>query len=110
MAVQSMAERGLGRKPGYFHAEQLLTGVTSDPIVIPPLNGQPVSATMVAGANTGHIEFTTSTDAKVAAGTAVWQTWPSGVVTGTVSDMLVAPVTAIRAVSDAGTINFELII
>ncbi len=110
MAVQAMVERDLGRKPGYHHSQQLLTGVTSDPVVIPPLNGQPVSATMVAGVNTGKIQFTTSTDAKVAAGTAVWQDWPSGVVTGTVSDMLVAPVTGVRGVSSAGTVDFELVI
>ena len=110
MTVQNMAERTLGRKPGYSHSEELLTGVTSDPVVIPPLNGQPVSVTMIAGANTGKIQFTTSTDAKVAAGTATWQDWPSGVVTGTVSDTLISPVTAVRGVSDAGTVDFEIII
>ncbi len=110
MTVQAMAERSLGRKPGYFHSEQLLTGATSDPVVIPPLNGQQVSVTMVAGANTGKIQFTTSTDAKVAAGTAIWQDWPAGVVTGTVSDRLISGVTAVRGVSSAGTVDFELIL
>ena len=110
MAVQNLVERALGRKPGYHHAEQLLTGVTSNPVIIPPLNGQPVTCTMIAGANTGKFQFTTSTDAKVAAGTATWQDWPYGVVTGTVSDMLIGPVTAVRGVSSAGTINFEIVI
>lgn len=110
MAVQNLSERTLGRKPGYEHREQLLTGITSVPVIIPPLNGQPVSVTMVAGSNTGNIQFTTSTDALVAAGTAAWQDWPNGVVTGTESDVLLGPVTAVRGVSVAGTINFEIII
>jgi len=110
MAVQNMSQRTLGRKPGYEHRETLLDGVTSDPIVIPPLNGQQVSATMVAGANTGKIQFTTSTDALVVADGAAWQDWPNGTVTGTESDVLLGPVTALRGVSVAGTINFEIII
>ena len=110
MTVQNMTERTVGRKPGYHHTEELLTGVTSDPVIIPPTNGAPVTVTMLAGANTGKIQFTTGSDAAVAAATATWHDWPLGVITGSDSDTLLGQVTAVRGVSSAGTVNFEVVL
>ncbi len=110
MATQNMVERTIGRKAGFHHEESLLTGVTSNPIIIPPLNGQPVTCTIIAGGNTGKMQFTTSSDTKVAAGTAVWSDWDRGVVTGTVTDFILSAVTAVRGVSSAGAIDFELVL
>ena len=78
MTVQNMIERGLGRKPGFHHEEDLLDGITSDPIVIPPLNGVPVTCTVVVTGVSGKFQYSTSSDDKVAAGTGVWQDWPLG--------------------------------
>ena len=110
MAVQNLVERAIGRKPGFHHEEDLLGGITGDPVVIPPLGGVPVTATVVVTGVSGKIEFTTSTDAKVAAGTAVWQDWDPGTVTVTTSDALITGVTAVRGVSVSGTITIELVI
>jgi len=110
MAVQAMVERALGRKPGYHHTEQLADGITGDPVVVPPLNGQPVTCTIRITGVSGKVQFTTSTDAAVAAGTAVWQDWPEGTVTTNTSDTLLGPVTAVRGVSVSGVIDFDVVV
>lgn len=100
-----------GRYNGYTHKETLATGVTSDPIVIPPLPaGAQVRCTVIAGAGTAKIQDTTSPDADVAADTAVWQDWSAGNKTGTYSDVLLRPGTAVRGVSVSGEIAFEIVI
>lgn len=110
MAVQNMIARTLGRKPGFHHTEKLLDGVTGDPVIVPPLNGQPVTCTVRITGVSGKIQFTTSTDALVAAGTAVWQDWPSGTVTVNTSDALIGPVTALRGISVSGVIDIDIMI
>jgi len=108
----SLAKRPVeGTGLGYFYAETLATGVTSDAVVIPPLKvGQKnVTVTMINGGNTGSIEFTTSSDALVTSGGATWQTWPLGVVTGTTSDALIGPVTALRGKSALGEVKYEIV-
>lgn len=109
MAVQNMIERTIGRKPGYHHTEQLLDTVTGNPVIIPPLNGMPVTCSVIITGVSGKIQFTISTDAKVAAGTAVWSDWAAGTVTANTWDTLIGPVTAIRGVSVSGTIDIEVV-
>jgi hypothetical protein len=101
----------IGAELGYHYEETIATGVTSDAIVIPPLKvgSKRVTCTIHAGANTGKFEFTTSSDAKITAGTAVWQDWNLGVVTGSNSDSLVGQVTGLRGVSSAGEIKIEIV-
>ena len=100
-----------GRYNGYTHTETLVDGITSDPIVIPPLPpGGRVTCTVIAGANTAKIQFTTSSDAAVVADTATWSDWPQGDKIGTFSDSIITPVTAVRGVSVSGEIDFEIVI
>lgn len=96
---------------GYHYEETITTGATGDDVKIPALPlGEKITCTLVAGANTGKFQVTTSTDAKVAAGTATWQDWAKGVQTGTVSDVLAGPVTGIRGVSASGEISVEILV
>jgi len=108
--VQSLVSRSVGRKPGFHHTENLLDGATGDAIIIPPLNGQPVTCTMRITGVSGKFQFTTSTDAIVASGTAVWQDWALGTVTANVSDVLLGAVTAVRGVSVSGTVDIDVMI
>ena len=110
MTVQNMAERALGRKPGYYHAETLADGITGDPVVIPGLNGLPVTCKIVIVGTSGKVEFTTSPDADVVADTADWEDWPDGTVTADTSDALLGPVTAVRGVSVVGTVKFQVVV
>jgi hypothetical protein len=100
-----------GRYNGFTYTETLADGITSDAIAIPPLPpGGRVTCTVIAGANTAKIQFTTSSDAAVSADTATWQDWPQGDKTGTFSDSIISPVTAVRGVSVSGEIDFEIVI
>ena len=96
---------------GFHYEETIATGATGNDVHIYPmgLDGTRVTCTIIAGANTGSFEYTTSSDAKVVAGTAVWKTWPLGVVTGTNCDALTSQVTGLRGVSDAGEITVEIV-
>jgi hypothetical protein len=97
--------------PGWHHEETIGNGDTGNDIKIFPVpDDKRITCTIIAGANTGKFQVTTSTDAKVAAGTATWQDWAKGVTTGTVSDVLIGPVTAIRGVSASGEIEIEVVI
>ncbi len=100
-----------GSELGYFYEATIADGVTGNTVPIPPLKvgSKRITVTIIAGANTGSIEFSTSSDALVASGGATWQTWPKGIVTGTHSDSLVGQVTALRAVSAAGEIKYEIL-
>lgn len=100
-----------GRYNGYTHTETLADGITSAAIPIPPLlPGARITCTVIAGSNTAKIQYSTSSDADVAADTATWIDWPGGNKTGTYSDTILAPITAIRGVSVSGEITFEIVI
>jgi len=110
MATATMTKRQ-GRQPGYEYSANILDGVTGPSVIIPPMGneGGVITCTIIPGGNSGKIQFTTSTDAKVAADTAVWQDWPKGNVSTTESDSLLGPVTAVRGVSASGAIDIEII-
>jgi hypothetical protein len=57
---------------------------------------------------TPKFQFTTSSDSKVIAGTAVWQDWDLGTQTGTVTDYIGCAVTGVRGVSAAGEVSIEI--
>ena len=99
-----------GRYNGFTHTETLADGITSDPIVIPPLPpGGRVTCTVIAGANTAKIQFTTADD-PVTADPADWEDWPQGDKTATFSDSIIPPVTGVRGVSVSGEISFRIVI
>ena len=96
---------------GYYYSAEILTGVTGPDVIIPSIPpGKSITCTLIAGVNTGKFQVSTSTDEKIVAGTATWQDWAKGVQTGTVSDVLLGPVSGIRGVSAAGTINIEIVV
>jgi len=111
MATTTLEKRE-GRSPGYEYSATVLDGVTGPSVLIPPMGaeGAAVTCTIIAGASTGKIQFTTSPDADVIADTANWQDWPNGNTTGTYSDALISPISAVRGVSISGDIDIEILV
>jgi uncharacterized protein YcfJ len=95
---------------GFHYAETIATTETGETVKIPTIQmWRNITVTLVAGANTGKIQTTTSSDAAVAAGTATWADWDLGTQTGTVSDVITGPVTGIRGVSVSGEVKIEIV-
>ena len=102
-----MAIVNISGTKGHSYQETIASG-NGDSVIVHPLNGKPLTCTLIAGSNTGKIQFTTSSEAAVIAGTATWQDW-EGVTTGTGSDVLVGAVTAVRGVSADGEVKVEFV-
>lgn len=98
------------QRDGWHYTETIATGATGDSLILPSLEaGKTIAVTLIAGAGTGYVQFTTSSDAAVKADTAVWQTWALGTKTGTESDSL-EKATALRGVSVSGEVIIEVLI
>ena len=107
MALANLSKRTTG--VGFEYSETIADGANGNTVLIPGLSGhEAISCTLIAGANTGKIQFTTSPEASITAGTETWQDW-DGVTTGTGTDVLIAPVTAIRGVSTSGEVKVEFL-
>ena len=102
-----------------FRGDKILSGknfegtVSSgngDAVVIPFLGteGGAVSCTLITSGNTGKFQATTSPLSRVTAGTANWVDWDVGDVTATTMQVLRGPATAVRAVSVAGAVAYEV--
>ena len=110
MAIATLTKRQ-GVNIGYYYEETIADGTNGDTIKIPPLQeGASVTCTIESSGNTGKVQFTTSSDADVTAGTETWQDWPSGNVTATTTDRIVSPVTGVRGVSVSGEVVFQVIV
>ena len=113
MAIQELVLRD-GRFLGWSHEETLAKSETGDPVKIPSLlAGQRISVRTIAGTGDAKVQSTISSDAKVAAGTAVWDDWSIGAEIGTNSANLDAPISALRAVVGAtstASVVFEVLI
>jgi hypothetical protein len=99
-------------KDDFEYQEVIDTGENGEAIILKnfDIKQNNVTCTVIAGSNTGKMQFTTSPVSRVAAGTATWQDWAKGNVTGTASDILLFNVTAIRGVSVSGEVTVEVII
>ena len=95
-------------KDGYEYTEVIGDGNNGETILIPPGKDN-ITCTIIAGANSGKFQFTTSSDSAVLAGTATWIDWSKGEVTGTAYDALNWPITALRGVSTSGAITIEIV-
>ena len=60
-------------------------------------------------ASAGRLEYTLSPPDRVADDDATWWIWPKGDVVQPWVDVLVGPVTAMRAVCTAGSLTFEIV-
>jgi hypothetical protein len=86
------------------------TGATGPAVYIPKEIEAVVSVGLVpAGGASGKVQYTLSPPAAVEGATATWRDWPGGVVTETTDDVLVGPVTAVRAVSSSGDVTLEVV-
>ena len=94
---------------GYTYKETIADEATGTSVIVHPfLTNRRLTCTLIAGASTGKIQFSTSPVAEINAGTATWQDW-LGVTTGTGSDVLVGPVVAVRGVSTSGEVKVEFV-
>jgi hypothetical protein len=111
MAIVEMTKRVAARL-GYEYAETIADGQNGDTIKVLPLGPENCVATcrVIAGAGSGKLQFSTSPDADVLDGTAIWSDWAKGAVTGTDWDVLRGQVTALRGVSVSGEIKIEILI
>lgn len=98
-----------GRFQGWEYRETMTSGTNSDSILLPPIgDGANVSVSLIITSGEGKIQFTTSGDGNL--DSAVWQDWPNGACTATISDSLISPVTALRLVRISGTVGIEIVI
>ena len=96
---------------GYTFRETLADGVTGETLVVRPMTNQKnITIRMIAGANSGKVQYTLSPDDLLLAGTAVWSDWEKGAVSGTEVDVAVGPITGLRGVSVSGEIDWEVCI
>jgi hypothetical protein len=109
--TQLMTERGQV-KPGRYHQETILTGVTGEWVQIPAMGmkGGSVNCSIIAGAGTGKVQYTNSPDTDVDADTANEHDWTLGNVTGSNNDTFDGQISAVRGVSISGSIVFEVMI
>lgn len=107
--VVEMTKR-TGNVIGYEYAETIADGLTGDDVHIyaTGLDGSKIVCTLITGAGTGRVEFTTSLDSAIVAETAVWQPWDLGDVTGTYSDDVSSKIKGLRAVSVSGEVTIEI--
>jgi hypothetical protein len=114
MATYEALTERQGRFLSWGKKISLAADSTSNIVEIPPMvAGQRATVTVIGGTTGGKAQVTTSPKANIDAGTETWQDWPRGTVTGTYSDVLVGPVTALRFVSSTGAtaaISCEVVI
>lgn len=84
---------------GFFRASLQFTG-TTDSIMLQSAMTE-ISAAVHPASGTARVEFTLSSAAEVAAGTARWIVWPLGDVSKASADALISCATAIRGVATA---------
>jgi len=100
MSTQQLLKRD-GRFLSWTHSESIAASKTGVAVVIPPLvAGQTITTVVIGGTNTAKTEYTASSDALVAAGTAVWHEVAATAV-GTTVGKITWPVTGLRVVTGA---------
>jgi len=110
MAVVNMTRRPFA-KDGWHYTAAIGTGATGSDIRIPSLPaGKSISIALIAGANTGKFQVSTSSESAITAGTATWSDLTLSAATGTVRDEITAPITGLRGVSTSGAIVIEVVI
>ena len=94
----------------YHYTATIADGENGATVAIPSFDPwRPVTVTIVAGANTGKVQVTTSSEAAVTGATCTWADWDNGDSTGTTTDVIVGPVTGIRGVSVSGEVTIEIV-
>lgn len=93
----------------YEHSETIADGQDGETITIPGLPaGKTIACTIIAGANSGKFQYSTSLDSDVEADTCEWNDWDNGTTTGSYTDVIIANVSALRGVSVSGEIKIEI--
>lgn len=106
MTIQTISGKKSLLRSGDFQ-ETIADGLNGNPI---SLEDKVATITIVAGAGTGKAQTTTSGEEAIKAGNANWIDWSKGDVTGSSSDVLTGPVSAVRGVSVSGEITIEIVV
>lgn len=110
MAVVNMTKRPFVHD-GWHYTAAIGTGATGSDIRIPSLPlGKTIHIALIAGANTGKFQVSSSSDAAITAGTATWSDLTLSSTTGTVRDVVLGQITGLRGVSISGEIVIEVVI
>jgi len=110
MTLARMDKRN-SKQTAWHYEETIGNGLTGADVIIPASpQVKKITCTIIAGANTGKFQFSTSSNSKIVAGTAVWQDWFNSTTTGTYTDVASGPITGIRGVSVSGEVSIEVVI
>ncbi len=90
----------------WFHSETV-TDTTSEPLVLPAVEGREVAAVSVMPGTSAKVQYTTSSYADIEADAAVWHDWPAGSVAAKTSDDVKTAISALRLVS-VGASDWEV--
>lgn len=95
------------------HHETVPAGQTSAPVLAhSPGSFAPITVAVAPAVGaTALIEFTLAPRADVEAdpGAVTWHAWPQGAVTAAATDVLVAPVTALRCTATGGAVEWSVL-
>jgi hypothetical protein len=109
--VELTPRSGDAKYTGY-HTSTVIADTASTYFVIPHFRDgfRPITVTLLAGANTGKVQYTTSSVTAIRAETAVWHDWDYGDVSGNDNtDVLTGPVTGLQGVSVSGEVTIEIV-
>ncbi len=103
--------------PGGVYSGEVLTGITGPIFLVSgKLLESNITITLIAGAGTGKIQFSTSlrsilvSDDENTESNAIWQDWEEGDITGTMTIVITGKITGLRCVSSSGTMNWEIVV
>lgn len=100
-----------GPFPGYTRKESVTAGSPATVVISHTPAGRDITVTAIpGGGGTANVQFSTSSDAEVAAATATWQDWPSGAVSSTTSDRVLSQITALKLIATTADAVFELVV
>jgi len=110
MTLAYMNKRN-SKQTAWHYEETIATTETGAAVIIPASpQVKRVTCTLIAAANTGKFQVSTSSNSKIMAETAVWQDWANTTDTGTTTAVAIGPITAIRGVSTSGEISIEVVV
>ena len=78
----------------------------SEIVKAPPV---PCTISVIPGANTGLVQYTTSPESDIDDASATWQEWSKGSVTSNTSSILLGNVSGLKFSATGGEVTFEIV-
>lgn len=113
LLLHSLERSGVGAPTHYSGTLSIKSGnLSSVPVVVPAAINRIACGIVLVGApgdSSGRVEYTLSSMEAISSGDANWRAWPSGNVLINTDDLLLGPVTALRAVCVLGALSYEFV-